>query len=770
MAAVDALVPALDAAVLATGGGGGGGDPPAELPALIHALALALFHEEYDPRVRAADPAAKGQPDVELFMPFVAVVYGSLGIGPTDPARYADASNMQRLFSALLFATKITNTLYYMSQTDVPSVDSFAVISRKSDLSGLTAAAYIVYLSGMAERISSSETFQPVFLPCDDPAHVRPIDGGRLAAGQQPQQGRPVCGTLLGAELHMSTTQLGTRLAGLHASVFDRFRALTGGYDPAGSGFWADAVHLTDRPSAHAPGVGFLQLSQNGPLVGRWVDHFVTSGTLEAEGVPVRAVAGPAAAASAMAPPPAEVSPGANAAWQASAQQLRADLWAAMHIAGGAPARQTDDASVLVAESKARPRRNLFTHAGSIFTVLTYSKGLYRNAGEGRPVLRWMDAVTSTLVLLVLVFLDPLEAYVERATRVGGGGGNGGGRRRQGRGDGGGESGKRLAAAGEAPEEDLALLFRDARGRQLLPSVLNRGLEAGLLHGLQQAGRAYVGVRALRQFLAGVTKTTTGIDILHSDLGADGPAGGTDGVVAVLGRVLDAQAGHTSTTATQRYAGLEDLAVHRLTAASVFWFRQASHFWHQSIGVRSHHATDRLRHPLQPRPSAAVPGASAGGGAAAHATALRSATAAVGGALGSAAHLAVASPAEVAAASTTGSRTVRMLLAAAEAAMDAAARQVFGPGGFKYPTQRQAAVLKFSARDPVTQLTVLPTGGGKSASFFLPVYIEATAAANAAVQASSSAAARGGSGGGGRVGVVAAPLWSPPVTLVLTTT
>lgn len=760
VSAADALTLALDAQEVASACGGDAGQggqelllggalasPASDTGPLFQAFLLALFHEEYDPRARRGDPACKGQSDVELVMPFVAVVYGSLGLSRTDPARYADASNAQRLTAALLFSIKITNTLYYMAHSEASSDTSFAAIARKSDPSRVTAAAYVVHLSSMAEAIGRSEIIAPVFLPCDDASHAPPVAAG------SPAQERPVCGTLLGAQLHMSTRELGRRLESLHAVIFSLFRELSGGYDPAGSGFWADAIRLVDRPSAHAPEVGFLQLPQNRQLVRRRLAHFVASGALESAACPVRPVQGPAASASATAPLPAEVARGAFARWEAKAERLRALLWAAMHVAGGSPGRQTEDAALKVVASSARARRSLFVHAGSVLTVLTYSKGQSRGEGRGRPVLRWMDAKTSSLILLVLMFLDPLQAYVSRATRVSHNGDSVGGV--------GGAAAVTASGvstlAGHAEEVDRALLFRDARGVQLSPYVLNKALESGLLDGLREQSGSYVGVRILRQFLAGITKMATGYDILSHDIGADGPGGGTDGVVADIGRVLDAQAGHTSTTATQRYAGLEDLAVNELTAASVFWVRRASSWWHTSMDVESRHHVDGLRHPLHPsrdsgRPPVFRPSPPPFGRPVRHPLAGAAAAAdghvptplgdacmgtagGVGGAASSAATLAVASASVVAAAPTLGCRASRMSPSAAEAAVDAAARLVYGPGGFKSPTQRLATVLTFCARDAVTQLTVLPTGGGKSATFLLVAYIEAAAASNAAAQA-----------------------------------
>jgi len=77
---------------------------------------------------------------------------------------------------------------------------------------------------------------------------------------------------------------------------------------------------------------------------------------------------------------------------------------------------------------------------------------------------------------------------------------------------------------------------------------------------------------------------------------------------------------------------------------------------------------------------------------------------------------------------------------------------------YRCPTQPRAIYAVLAARDPVTQLVVLPTAGRQTATFLIPADCEATAAL--------SAASAGGCSGGR--GDDAETSWFPPVTIVLT--
>jgi len=91
----------------------------------------------------------------------------------------------------------------------------------------------------------------------------------------------------------------------------------------------------------------------------------------------------------------------------------------------------------------------VYIHIGFIYTIMTYRKTSGSYVGGGRPIMRWMDAKTSTLVLLAMVFLDPLERYL-------------------------------LTSDGEAAV-DQALLFRDVSGEEQPGRTLAAALHEGAL-------------------------------------------------------------------------------------------------------------------------------------------------------------------------------------------------------------------------------------------------------------------------------------------------
>jgi len=81
-----------------------------------------------------------------------------------------------------------------------------------------------------------------------------------------------------------------------------------------------------------------------------------------------------------------------------------------MHVVSGAPPRITESGALLVCASCARPRRGLLVHNGLTNTIFTYSKTFQPGLGGGRPIIRWRDAKTSTLICLLLDFLEPIDA------------------------------------------------------------------------------------------------------------------------------------------------------------------------------------------------------------------------------------------------------------------------------------------------------------------------------------------------------------------------
>ena len=767
----------------------------------VGALLQALLHERFDPRGPLVGGAGKLRPDVTLIMPYLAVVYPSYGHqtprgaaaasgasaaagvrnssdgadddeedAEVDGARvggvrasaageaaaaaaaFMDAAGAQHLASALLFAIRMVNTMYFAHVERETAEEVFADIASATDPSSTTAASAVVQLSAKARAVARTEAVAPAFLPCDEPSHV--------PAGCP----RSLCGTLLGRGLHLSTATVGARVASEQAAVAEEMTALLGGYDPTASGFYDEARLLVDSPSMRAPGVSFLQLPANARRVRGWVEHFLASGALDGPGAPVRVAVKTSAAAAALeadpSAPPVEASPGAVDRFHYRVEGVRARLWAIAQVVCGGPGRQTETASLTLCTSSARSRRCVYVHDGEVYFVVTYSKMTTAHDGVGRPILRFVDAATSTLLLLLLVFLDPLDAYVARAARCGGGGGGGSG-------------------AGV----DRSLLYRDRRGARLPARRLSAALEVGLLGGVSVLP---VTVRAWRQWAAGAAKVLTEVDVYAADFGAPRTGQGAAAATASIGggavdwgTVLERQAGHTPTTAAASYAGDASMSFATVNNGSVFLFRRVSFEWHTALGLPSSHGAG----PSLWRPDANV---------ARRRLAPTTTTTRASSAAGSTGFRAVAADAshearrlltDAASAAATQwqlARPLRPPHSAVCSVIDARVRELYGARMYKSATQREAVHAVATRTEAQTLLVVLPTGGGKTLTFTLPCLVESLAATSRAFASAAGAHQRVGGAAGalppvapaGRDGVrdPTASLWCPPVTVVLTMT
>ncbi|KAK1857366.1 hypothetical protein I4F81_012925 [Pyropia yezoensis] len=333
---------------------------------------------------------------------------------------------------------------------------SFERIAMATNPTSTTAAAYIVQLSASCEAISRSETVAPAFIPCDDPSH--------LPAGAPPGA---VCGTLLHRGLHMSTATVGARVRAAQRELGGLLQQLTFGYDPTGSGFYAQAVQLIDSPNVQSPGVSFLELPVNARLVSGWRSHMIASGVLDSPDCPVRVAVKPSERDPGveeldLTAPPVVTDAAKLRTWRQLANRCRALIWAITHCVGGAPARMTESAGVRLCASSARAHRSVFVHNGLVYTVITYWKGQVERQGTGRPIVRWHDAPSSSLVIQYLVFVEPLDAYLSRAVDPA-------------------APSSTLIGAGHGGAIDRALLFRDERGQQLQPRALTAALADDLL-------------------------------------------------------------------------------------------------------------------------------------------------------------------------------------------------------------------------------------------------------------------------------------------------
>jgi len=793
---------------------------------------VALCHERFDPRSVANGGSGKLQSDVSLLLPFLSVLYahyssrspatltaaaatagggGGGGGGASAAARASgvsivDATGAQHLAASLLFAVRIANTVHFMHQQHATVEELFSQIAYLSDPSETTAASSVVLLYARSARMAAAEAKAPVYLPCHEPSHVR---------GIPPSLGTGHCGALLGRGVHISTVAVGQRVAALQEEMFRRTTDLLFGYDPVSSGVLGpDALLLVDRVSNADPGVSLLQISENEQVVRGWVSHFLSSGALDGNAVPVRpsykAADGGGEGAREVDPvqPPIICDSAAFEAHRVGCDELRALFWALIYIVSGAPSRQTESAETTLCASAARPLRSLHIHEGLFFTILVYNKNQSVSEGVGRPISRWLDAKSSSLLLMYLVFVEPLDAYFARAVA--------------GRGDGVTMSMARAGGPATTPPSviDRSLLFRDRAGKALPVSRLNWALQDKLLGGISSVP---VGVQLWRQWAAGAAKQITKMDVLDASFGAlsGRGGGGVGGAVSSpafsglpsignavvgtnIGGILEQQSGHSAMTAAASYAGDPTLSINRVNTASVFLFRSASACCQAAMGLRSAHpgGSAGMRHPLEPNPTTAAAAAPEPSPLPPYRQQTNNNCSGSGGGVTVTPRRPPVAPASQVVALQPQlqlARKYRVGRLAAEALADVELRRLYGAKAtYKTEQQQQAVYAVLHARDPQTVLTVLPTGGGKTNVWLLPCAVERRAAEAAAwasaltglggarsggTPAAPAAAAQSpapGAGGGAPCGAAAvaspsggsaSPLsWGPPVTVVLTPT
>jgi len=266
------------------------------------------------------------------------------------------------LAASLLFAVRIANTLHFTHQQHATVEELFLHIAYLSDPSETTAASSVVLLYARSARMAAAEAKAPVYLPCHEPSHVR---------GIPPSFGTGHCGAFLGRGVHISTVAVGQREAALQDEMFRRTTDLHFGYDPVSSGVVGpDALLVVDRVSNADPGVSHLQISQNEQVVRGWVSHFLSSGALDGNAVPVRpsykAADGGSEGAREVNPvqPPIICDAAAFEAHRVRCEELRALFWALIYIVSGAPTRQTESADTALCASGARPLRSLHITEG----------------------------------------------------------------------------------------------------------------------------------------------------------------------------------------------------------------------------------------------------------------------------------------------------------------------------------------------------------------------------------------------------------------------
>lgn len=334
----------------------------------VTAVLRALFHEAYDPRLSAVGGTGKSRSDVGMLLPFLAVVYPSIAAAAAQyrplsieaaalSVRYMDATAAQHLAGAFIFGTHIANALQLMKEEAPTAKRSYEQIAALSNPSSDTATACFVQLCPCGENIGRTKQVAHAYLPCEDPEHLY---------GAVPTA---ICGSLLSQGLHMSTVTLGKRTTATQARLYDDLCSLLFGYDPNESGFFVDAKTRVDAPNRQSPGDSVLQPRENRALVRRFQAHMVASGVLESPDCPVRQPKKPVVDGSGggghhfeydRSALPVPVDNGAKlAAWLKRVELFWAELRALMHIVGGAPARQTESAGIIICPSAARARRSL---------------------------------------------------------------------------------------------------------------------------------------------------------------------------------------------------------------------------------------------------------------------------------------------------------------------------------------------------------------------------------------------------------------------------
>lgn len=298
---------------------------------------------------------------------------------------------------------------------------------------------------------------------------------------------------------------------------------------------------------------------------------------------------------------------------------------------------------------------------------------------------------------------------------------------------------------------DRSLRFRYARDVQLVARVLSTALESKVFC---DVSRFPVGVRVLRPLVTAIDKRVTQEEL-------EGVAN-TETVSADRGTVLEIQSGHTSRTAASNYAGDPSLTITSLSSLSFFRFREASALWHSSLNLASRHGGTVMREPSE-GPCVAIAAIEAAGRGAVVAQLLATPTA-------------IVVPPSVPPADSPMLRVHihvsgpgRVPVASAHKLVDDKVKAVYG--SYKSDEQRMAIHEILLARYPQTTPFVLPTGGGKSASFLILVACGAESARK--VPHTSAEAAEHGTGlcvGTHRAAHATAAQLLPVVTIVLSPT
>ncbi|CDF40458.1 ATP-dependent DNA helicase RecQ family protein [Chondrus crispus] len=235
-------------------------------------------------------------------------------------------------------------------------------------------------------------------------------------------------------------------------------------------------------------------------------------------------------------------------------ESLQEHIYTLLQVCSGAPARASE-LGILRVCNTAVGRRNIFTQAGLVFTVITYHKGRNVHDGVGRPIARYPDAVTAGILLIYLTVIRPVEyALVDL-----------------------------LAKPNEVPEGssvrkfdhvhvDSAISLGERHRDHLFAS---RGEPFGIcrlrycFEKVMKSAGIPIGTSQYRQYHSGVVKNF----LAHSEEHETNCTG-----------MLHTQAGHSENTAHQIY-GVSPLDMKKLTASQLERFRQASKTWHEVLGL-----------------------------------------------------------------------------------------------------------------------------------------------------------------------------------------
>lgn len=367
----------------------------------------------------------------------------------------------------------------------------------------------------------------------------------RLSPGESPRidlvpcPNHELCGTVENIEVQMNSNHpgsLGYTVRRIREDVSKILRNdLMRNFEIPAS-FCRDVLSFPDKLSQRDPGYFFGEGDHAKRCLRSWSESFArhlskgTSALIGSEGRGNDIVWSPTRQAS---------------DWLKKVDQLSVMLYILVHLCGGGPPRVTEMVEAKL-RNTAGGRRNLFIIKQRLAFIVSYSK-TSRQAQKPKPTARFLDEITSELLLLFVVFIKPVQCFFL----------------------------KKSVLEVRATEDYIFCQSGEKVSDHVICREFSKALSS---RGLP------LNVRLYRQLRTGIAKA-----FLAENLNLTNE------------QLLFAQAGHSESTARKRYAG-GDFGVDELSIAKLEGFYNISRRWHEIIGIveptRGYQSEHSLTRPL----------------------------------------------------------------------------------------------------------------------------------------------------------------------------